>query len=191
MPACCAPVTEDQAQAWHSGPACGPWGHRKPAAVTQAGYAYCQLRDTKLSVQTRRGHGPRGNRAGVFRGRRRLCLGGLRSLPRLGSLRGSRSLRSRLLQSFRRRVLCCCTVRGRDFCSITFLGGCRLGRSGNGLGSSLGCDLRRDLGRDLGLILFMDLLSAFRTWPVSFSAGLEALARDRWFQLRAPAPQAA
>jgi len=27
--------------------------------VTHAGYAYCQLRDTELSVQFRHGHGPR------------------------------------------------------------------------------------------------------------------------------------
>src|SRR5438046_3792421 len=53
----------------------GPWGHRTPAAVTQAGYAYCQLRDTQLSVQTRPGHGPRDNGARVNHGRP--CLGGL------------------------------------------------------------------------------------------------------------------
>src|SRR5712692_3750376 len=60
---CCSAATEYDRRAWHSGPACGPCGHRTPAAVSQAGYAYCQLRDTQLSVQTRRGHGPRGNGA--------------------------------------------------------------------------------------------------------------------------------
>ena len=77
---CCAQVTEHRAQAWHSGPACGPCGHRKPAAVTQAGYAYCQLRITELSVQSRRGHGPRSDGPGIFRSR-----------PMLGMLRFRRS----------------------------------------------------------------------------------------------------
>ena len=43
---CCPAATEYDRHHWHSGPACGPRGHRTPAAVTQAGYAYCQLRDT-------------------------------------------------------------------------------------------------------------------------------------------------
>src|SRR5215510_40399 len=71
---CCPAATEYDGRPWHSGPACGPWGHRTPAAVTQAGYAYCQLRDTQLSVQTVPGHGPRDNGARVSHGR--LCLGG-------------------------------------------------------------------------------------------------------------------
>jgi hypothetical protein len=49
---CCGGVTEYDRRCWHSGPACGRCGLRTPAAVTQAGYAYCQLRDTQLSVQT-------------------------------------------------------------------------------------------------------------------------------------------
>src|SRR4051794_31175755 len=63
---CCSAVTEYDGRPWHSGPACGPWGPRTPAAVTQAGYAYCQLRDTQLSVQTRPGHGPQDNGARVI-----------------------------------------------------------------------------------------------------------------------------
>ena len=74
--ACCSAATEYDRRPWHSVPACGLWGHRTPAAVTQAGYAYCQLRDTQLSVQSRRGHGPRGNGAREFHGHP--CLGGLR-----------------------------------------------------------------------------------------------------------------
>ncbi len=77
---CCAQVTEHPAQPWHSGPACGPCEHRKPAAVTQAGYAYCQLRITQLSVQSRRGHGPRSDGPGI-----------LRSRPMLRMLRSGRS----------------------------------------------------------------------------------------------------
>jgi hypothetical protein len=65
---CCAGVTERKAQPWHSGPACGALRHRKPAAVTHAGYAYCQLRDTELSVQFRHGHGPRSEKARVIAG---------------------------------------------------------------------------------------------------------------------------
>ena len=49
---CCAGATEDSPQDWHSGPACGPRGRRKPAAVTQAGYAYWQLRDTRTASKT-------------------------------------------------------------------------------------------------------------------------------------------
>src|ERR1700726_4776273 len=59
---CGAGVTEREPEAWHSGPAFGPLRPRKPAAVTHAGYAYCQLRDTELSVQFRHGHGPRATR---------------------------------------------------------------------------------------------------------------------------------
>jgi hypothetical protein len=66
---CCSTVTEYRSRAWHSGPACGPLGgHRTPAAVTQAGYAYCQLRDTQPSVQTRHGHEPRATEPVSFTG---------------------------------------------------------------------------------------------------------------------------
>jgi hypothetical protein len=74
--ACCSVATEYDRRPWHSVPAYGLWGHRTPAAVTQTGYAYCQLRDTQLSVQSRRGHGPLGNGAREFHGHP--CLGGLR-----------------------------------------------------------------------------------------------------------------
>ena len=66
---CGAQVTEQAAKAWHSGTGLRAARHRKPAAVTQAGYAYCQLRITELSVQSRRGHGPRSNGPGIFRSR--------------------------------------------------------------------------------------------------------------------------
>src|SRR3954471_23677932 len=36
-------VKEDHQKVGHGGPAGGLWGHPKPPAVTQAGYAYCQL----------------------------------------------------------------------------------------------------------------------------------------------------
>ncbi len=64
---CCIAATEYRARPWHSRPACGLWGRRTPAAVTQAGYAYCQLRNTRLSVQNRHGHAPRGNGARTMR----------------------------------------------------------------------------------------------------------------------------
>jgi hypothetical protein len=71
---CCSVATEYDGRPWHSVPACGPWGHRTPAAVTHAGYAYCQLRDTQLTVQSRCGHGPRGKGARALHGHP--CLGG-------------------------------------------------------------------------------------------------------------------
>src|SRR6516164_4601324 len=44
---CGAQVTEQAAKAWHSGTGLRAVRHRKPAAVTQAGYTYCQLRKTR------------------------------------------------------------------------------------------------------------------------------------------------
>ena len=66
---CCPAATEYDRHHWHSGPACGPGGHRTPAAVTQAGYAYCQLRDTPtVSIKpawarTLENRSPQGRRA--------------------------------------------------------------------------------------------------------------------------------
>jgi len=44
---CGAQVTEQAAKAWHSRTGLRAVRHRKPAAVTQAGYTYCQLRNTR------------------------------------------------------------------------------------------------------------------------------------------------
>ena len=49
---CGAAVTEHRTRSWHSETGLRALRHRKPAAVTQAGYAYCQIRDTHLSVKS-------------------------------------------------------------------------------------------------------------------------------------------
>src|SRR5215470_1885258 len=64
------------------GPACGPRErHRKPAAATQAGYAYCQLRKTQTVSTIRLGCGPRKCSGGALVRSRllglALCLCGL------------------------------------------------------------------------------------------------------------------
>src|ERR1700732_4278879 len=44
---CGAGVKEGGRETWNRGPAWGLGRPRKPPAVTHAGYAYCQLRDTE------------------------------------------------------------------------------------------------------------------------------------------------
>jgi hypothetical protein len=57
--ACCCAATDLDLGDWHSGPACGTLRAPHAGCRDHAGYAYCQLRDTQLSVKTWRGHGPR------------------------------------------------------------------------------------------------------------------------------------